>query len=215
MQNPKFTLSDYVQFCEKAGEYGNFFEFADQQIVDRHSAQIVDTEFVNLVLNNSIKDFTDLYKIFMATSTHRIISTSFQMALWELLHALGFSVYCENCRIYIKMNNRSRIPDVVLTQFDLEICNEKDLLENPFLIAEVLSPSTENVDFTEKMIEYQSITSLKEYIIISQKEAKIWQHSRQENSWTETIYEGIDEILSIDFLNIALPLAKIYKNVKF
>ncbi|TAE00726.1 MAG: Uma2 family endonuclease [Bacteroidetes bacterium] len=215
MQNPTFTLSDYVQFCEKAGEYGNFFEFVDQQIVDRHSSQIVDTEFVNFVLNNSVHDFTDLYEIFMATSTHSIISTSFQMSLWELLNALGFMVYCENRRIYIKMNGKVRIPDVLLTQFDLEIRNEKDLLENPFLIGEVLSPSTENVDFTEKLIEYQSITSLKEYIIISQNEAKIWQHSRQENSWIETVYEGIDEILSIDFLNIAIPLAKIYKNVKF
>ena len=43
-----------------------------------------------------------------------------------------------------------------------------DTLLNPTVIVEVLSPSTETYDRGEKFEHYQQITSLKDYILISQ-----------------------------------------------
>ena len=43
-----------------------------------------------------------------------------------------------------------------------------DVLLNPQVIIEVLSRSTESFDRTDKFTHYQSIASLKEYVLISQ-----------------------------------------------
>ncbi|TAE00727.1 MAG: Uma2 family endonuclease, partial [Bacteroidetes bacterium] len=178
MQNPTFTLSDYAQFCEKASEYSNFFEFANQQIVDRHSGIIVPNQVIKAVLEQNEQEFTNIYQVTMATFFHLRISSNIEKELWRLLEDLGFEIYADGCSVYIKLTNKVRIPDVVLVKINEIVLNEFDQLNNPLLVVEVLSPSTQKTDFNAKLTEYQSIPSLQEYLIVSQNEAKIWQYAR-------------------------------------
>jgi Uma2 family endonuclease len=65
-----------------------------------------------------------------------------------------------------------RYPDIVV---DCPSSRPKSLAcEAPILIVEVLSPSTEQLDFTDKLQEYSGIASVQTYLICSQDEPRAW-----------------------------------------
>lgn len=51
-------------------------------------------------------------------------------------------------------------------------------ITNPTLLVEVLSPSTEQEDRGNKWLQYQQISSLQEYVLVSQAEARIERYRR-------------------------------------
>ena len=51
-------------------------------------------------------------------------------------------------------------------------------VEDPVLVIEVLSTSTEATDRREKLLAYRTIASLSEYVLVSQDEARIEIHRR-------------------------------------
>lgn len=107
-------------------------------------------------------------------------------------------------------------PDVVV------ICGEPraeddnfDILLNPTLIVEVLSPSTEAYDRGEKFEHYQHIASLKEYILVSQDKVHVEQYRRQGEQWLLTEFREIEEVLSLLSIGCELRLQDVYRRVKF
>ena len=93
---------------------------------------------------------------------------------------------------------------------------DKNGIANASVIFEVLSNSTEVYDRSGKFRKYKKISSFKEYILVSQKEALVESFVRhEENLWSIHHYEGIEAIMKVHSLNIEIPLALIYKNVVF
>ena len=63
--------------------------------------------------------------------------------------------------------------------------SDPDAVVNPILIIEVLSDSTEASDRGEKFAHLQRLLSLKEYVLVSQKERRIDVYRRGEGvTWT-------------------------------
>ncbi len=107
-------------------------------------------------------------------------------------------------------------PDVVVVcgkpEFDDD---EQDTLTNPVVIIEVLSPSTEGYDRGEKFLNYRSIPSLKEYVLVSQRQMLVEHFARQPNGqWLLTAYSGPDQEVAFPALNVSIPLASIYLKVE-
>jgi Uma2 family endonuclease len=216
METKIFTQADYHLFCEKLTEYSNFFEFSEGQIYDKNAGKAVPNEIVDLLINSqNIVDLLNFYEITMASSTHRLIIYNLMTFLLSILKIKGFRIHSENCLVFIKKTNKYRVPDAVIVNKNEQKTNEKDQLENPFGLIEVLSPSTENIDLNDKLAEYQSIESLQEYVIIWQDQPKVRQYSRINSQWIKSDYESLDDILIIDSLEIALPLKVLYEDVKF
>ena len=61
--------------------------------------------------------------------------------------------------------------------------DRKDEALNPLLIVEVLSPSTEEYDRTDKFRMYRSISSFCEYLLIRQNKVFVERYSKQEQNW--------------------------------
>lgn len=95
--------------------------------------------------------------------------------------------------------------------------SHKDTLTNPTVIFEVLSPSTESFDRGGKFGNYQSLPSLKEYVLVSQDRLRIEHFVRQPQAdqWLLTVIEGIDADLVLPSIEIRLSLAEIYAKVSF
>jgi Uma2 family endonuclease len=92
----------------------------------------------------------------------------------------------------------------------------KDILLNPTVIFEVLSPSTELYDRGPKFQLYRSIPSLREYILVDQNQVQIEQYIYQDAStWTLRDHRGLDAELKMDSLGVSLPLRLIYDGVEF
>ncbi|HEY6331451.1 MAG TPA: Uma2 family endonuclease [Blastocatellia bacterium] len=107
----------------------------------------------------------------------------------------------------------------------LVVCGEPDVLDrhddvvmNPRVIIEVLSPSTERFDRTQKFMRYrQWLPSLTDYVLVAQNQPFIEQFSRGENGvWTiGPVTSDLADSIRIGSIDCSLPLAEIYDRVTF
>jgi len=92
----------------------------------------------------------------------------------------------------------------------------RDVLLNPKVIFEVLSPSTEHFDRGIKLRRYREIESLTDYILVDQDQIRIEQYTRGEaNTWTLHDYQRAEDVLQIASVGISLPFATIYDRIEF
>jgi Uma2 family endonuclease len=94
---------------------------------------------------------------------------------------------------------------------------QRDVLLNPKVIFEVLSPSTGRYDQTKKFFRYRKeLPSLTDYVLIYQGAPFIEHHEKQSDGrWTHNAADGIDDVLRIDSIEIELSLNEIYDRVEF
>jgi Uma2 family endonuclease len=107
------------------------------------------------------------------------------------------------------------VPDVVIT-CDLGDWDKKQRLKpfkirSPLIVVEVLSPSTERYDYTEKFARYRLCPTLEIYLLVSQDEPYIEVY-RKENGWRQECYAS-DQTAKLEQLDLELPLASIYEGV--
>lgn len=91
--------------------------------------------------------------------------------------------------------------------------NVFDTLLNPTLVVEVLSPSTEAYDKGEKFRHYQELTSLREYILVSQDRIRVEHYRLAKTQWVQTELHAIEGVLSLASIGCELPLQDIYRRV--
>lgn len=94
---------------------------------------------------------------------------------------------------------------------------KKDVLINPKIIFEVLSPSTERYDRGEKFQYYKNETpSLADYILVSQDQILVEQFTKQENeSWLYRSCSKAEDILRIESIEVEVLLQDVYLRVTF
>jgi Uma2 family endonuclease len=89
---------------------------------------------------------------------------------------------------------------------------ERYFLRQPALIVEVLSPSTENIDRREKLLNYPQIESLEDYVLVAQETREVTLHRRAEG-WAPRVVTAADAVVELRSIGLTLPLARIYEGV--
>lgn len=123
-----------------------------------------------------------------------------------------------NVRVKVPIYPPYRYPDltVVCGKRIVETVSGLEMLVNPQMIIEVLSPSTEAFDRGAKFTYYRSIESLREYILIATDRPNITQISKGPgDEWFYRDLEGIDAVLSLPPFDAEIALSLIYRNVEF
>jgi Uma2 family endonuclease len=125
-----------------------------------------------------------------------------------------FESFGSDQKIFLPKYNFYVYPDAVVVS-DTPIVSEKGYaILNPILIVEVLSGSTEDYDRGQKFLQYQSIPTFKEYVLIRQDMPEVTTLFREEtNLWRTNEVAGIDNSVFLKAVNISLALSKIYKKV--
>lgn len=111
-----------------------------------------------------------------------------------------------------------RYPDVsvVCGEPEYEKNQGIDVLINPVLIVEVLSPQTEAFDRKEKFEAYKALESVREYLLVAQNAPHITRFVRQETGeWKRFDVGSLDAILTLEAIDCQLALADVYANVVF
>jgi Uma2 family endonuclease len=89
--------------------------------------------------------------------------------------------------------------------------DQKDVVLNPLLIVEVLSPSTEACDRGEKFELYRTIASFQEYLLVHQDRRHVEHYSKQEDSsWLLREHSGEGASVIIARVKVQIPLADLY-----
>jgi Uma2 family endonuclease len=90
-----------------------------------------------------------------------------------------------------------------------------DVLTNPSIIVEVLSPSTEHLDREEKRKAYQKIASAREYLIVSQNAPHITQYLRQGRRWMRKDFGDLIGSLELISIDSQVLISDIYEGITF
>jgi Uma2 family endonuclease len=109
-------------------------------------------------------------------------------------------------------------PDLLVVCGELKFHDEhRDVLLNPSVIIEVLSPTTEASDRGEKWARYQTwLPELSNYLLVSQSRPQIDHFHRQgSGEWLYSLVNDLEAIVNLKSINCTLQLAEVYDRVVF
>lgn len=155
-----------------------------------------------------------------ATRVHVLITGNVHGELRNRLRGKPCVPYGSDLRIRLSSPPKFVYPDVTV------ICGEPladpddrrgESFLNPRVIVEVLSSSTERYDRQEKFDRYRGIESFREYVLVSQDQARIETFYRQaDGTWGFDVFTGLDAIVRLRSLgDLDLPLSEVYAGVEF
>ncbi|MFL6284774.1 MAG: Uma2 family endonuclease [Pyrinomonadaceae bacterium] len=158
-----------------------------------------------------------VYPMTGGSINHNQITINLILELGAQLRARPCRVLGVDLKVRLPDSRKFFYPDVVAICDELQIHDDrKDIILNPDLVIEVLSPSTEAFDRGAKFRAYQTIESLKEYVLVSQNEPLIEQYVRNgEGKWTYAAAEGLDSTLTLPSIECTLNLSAVYDKVDF
>ncbi len=115
----------------------------------------------------------------------------------------------------IDMGSTTRYADALVERVGTAAADSLET-EQPVLIVEVLSPSSEERDLSVKPTEYLAVASLDTYIVASQDEVLcyVWQRQQDGTFADEPAkVQGRDRMIQVPGLGVAIPLAEVYRGI--
>jgi Uma2 family endonuclease len=108
------------------------------------------------------------------TPTHASLAAAVIVALGNALTGRPCQVFTFDLRVRIDPTDLSTYPDITVVCGSFEHSSvDPNAAVNPTLIVEVLSDSTEAYDRGEKFAHYRRLPSLREYLLVSQREPRL------------------------------------------
>ena len=158
-----------------------------------------------------------VYPMTGGTANHIRIVSNIDTQLNNQLDGRPCDVFPIDMKVRLPDSRKFFYPDLVV------VCGEvryhdgrKDIILNPDLVIEVLSPSTEAFDRGAKFRAYRTIESLKEYVLVAQDSPSVEQYVRNDDgSWKFTEAVGLERSLTLPSVECTLSLAAVYKRVEF
>ena len=151
-----------------------------------------------------------------ASLAHNLITGNVFANLYIRLRGSGCLAFANEMRVSIPSVNSYFYPDVSV------VCEEPrfeddvfDTLLNPIVVVEVLSPSTEAYDRGDKFAHYRQLTSLQEYILVSQDKVRVDHYVRHAAQWILTDFQELEQHLPLTSIQCELPLQEIYESAPF
>lgn len=159
----------------------------------------------------------EMFAMAGASPTHALIVTNVVSELRTQLKKRPCTVYSTDLRLRVSPTGLYTYPDVAVVCGEPEYDDKyEDTLLNPTLIIEVLSESTESYDRGAKFKQYQSVKSVKEYVLIAQNTPRIERFTRQNRSrWSPLMASHIGDEIELSSVNCVLSLAEVYDKVRF
>ncbi|MEQ9439062.1 MAG: Uma2 family endonuclease [Cyclobacteriaceae bacterium] len=98
---------------------------------------------------------------------------------------------------------------------------DKNAVTNPIVIIEVLSKTTSDYDPVstaggDKFYQYRQVSSLLEYVLISQEKAVVEVYSKQPNTefWKISHYEGWNENIMLSSITLEVSMSDLYEGIE-
>jgi Uma2 family endonuclease len=126
-------------------------------------------------------------------------------------------VYVSDLRTKVSRTQSYLYPDIVAGCGESHFEDEHfDTLVNPQLIIEVLSDSTESYDRGKKFAHYRRIDSLREYVLVSQLEARMERYCRQDDdTWLYSEITDIEGSIELTSVACRIFLSRVYQRIDF
>ncbi|MBA2334561.1 MAG: Uma2 family endonuclease [Blastocatellia bacterium] len=149
---------------------------------------------------------------------HSTICFNLYGIIYNQLRRKNCRGYSPNMKVATNEGGLFSYPDLIIVCGKPVFLDEKgDVLTNPAVIFEVLSPSTENYDRGEKFLRYTNyIETLEDYVLVSQTKPLIEHYSKQDNSgWEKSEIAGLNAVLNLHSVKCEIPLSGLYDLIEF
>jgi Uma2 family endonuclease len=154
----------------------------------------------------------EMFAMAGATEPHVVIADNIGFHFRAHCGSQRCRVYRSDMRLLAQATGLFTYPDVIVVCDESRFLDQKrDTLLNPLGIVEVLSKSTESYDRGKKFESYQTIESLKYYLLVAQDRMRLELYSRTDSGWLLTSADAPDA--SIEFAGCPLKLSDVYENV--
>ncbi len=148
-----------------------------------------------------------VYAMAGGTIAHNQTTLRMRDALMRRKGPQPCQVMVADVKLHIADQSRYYYPDVML------LCEPVDdqaiAVQNPCSIVEVLSPSTEATDRREKWLAYQTIETLREYLLVDPDKPHVELWRRQSFGWKHELLDITDHFL-VECLEAWIPVAELY-----
>jgi Uma2 family endonuclease len=153
----------------------------------------------------------DIYCMSGAQPEHNVICLNVGAELRARLRGSACRTYTSNQRVKVLAGSPYLYPDVsVACEPDFTVINGLRALRNPVLVVEVLSPCSANDDKGTKFMQYQTIPSLTDYLLVDSSEVAVLHYRKDGEVWTPRLFAGPTDAVALPSLGLALPLTEIY-----
>lgn len=151
-----------------------------------------------------------------ANRWHNLIGSNITVAIGSRLQGHKCDIYVNDMRVQLK-NNRICYPDVVIVSGEPIFTDQNfDILQNPTLVAEVVSTASNSSNKTTRLENYLAMDSIKECLFVKEDEMRVEHYAKQNmKQWIYRIYNERDDVISLDSINCKMSLAEIYAQIKF
>jgi len=148
------------------------------------------------------------------TIPHNDVALNFYTALRPHLRSRDCRVNVSDVKVQVSSKSPYYYPDVIVS-CDPQDLSARKFIQNPKLIAEVLSPSTSAKDRGEKFTYYLAIPTLQEYILIDSEKISVERYCRGEGRmWLYYPYTTGD-IITLSSIEFEFPIELLYEGVVF
>jgi Uma2 family endonuclease len=160
--------------------------------------------------------YGEVFAMSGVVESHAIICSNLNRFVGNRLADSPCLVFGSDMKVGVTKKRGFAYPDVSVTCGERRYYDSvRDVLMNPIVIFEVLSESTRDFDLGRKFWEYKRLDSLKHYVTIEQRLRFVGHYERQtDGGWRVEELTGENDILRLDAIGIALPLAEIYHRIE-
>jgi len=132
---------------------------------------------------------------------HNLLATRVARLLGNHLEGSPCRVFQSDMKVRVQRANRFYYPDIMVCCNPLEAGADDYYETEPRLIVEVLSPKTAPIDDGEKRVNYQTLDSLEEYLLLDPKTRETLLYRRSGAFWMRICLSPEEnlELMSIGF----------------
>jgi Uma2 family endonuclease len=154
----------------------------------------------------------EMIEVEMAKIIHELLIGNLIVLLGVLLKGKRFLVISSGVKIDIESSGNYRYADVSVVPTE-SVNFESDTLDNAIVLFEVLSKSTAVKDRTEKFEEYQTLKSLKEYVLVSTDKVQVEIYRRTSGkNWDYITLDSKIVTFELTSIGFKATLGEIYEN---
>lgn len=153
----------------------------------------------------------EVFAIAGGTREHARLAGALIAALGRGLDGKPRATFTSDVRVRIEATSRSTYPDVTVVCGKVESSRiDEDAITNPTVLVEVLSPSTEKDDRTDKWAHYRRLPSLREFVLVASEEHRVEVYRREERGWH--YLELTTGALELSSLGISIDIDALYRD---
>jgi Uma2 family endonuclease len=147
------------------------------------------------------------------TPEHGALAMAIGARLVDAARGKPCRVFGSDVRVRVVATDLATYPDISVVCGKLErAADDEYAIVNPVLLVEVLSDSTEAYDRGEKAAHYRRISSLREYLLVSQREPRLELFRRTEDGGWQFFEAGPGAVLELVSIGARLEVDEIYRD---